>query len=620
MAKVTAVACDPASAYYQYAGTSGGKVFRTSDAWETTAEQVATPGSEVTAFYIDSVFNHLYYPTTAIIYFGCANGSFYKSTNGGTSFTAKTLGVSGQVERIVSDPSNNLRILVAVGNSVILSKDGGDSWTVVYDFGEQVINDMAWQRLGNSYIYTAMDSAPIVQESSDDGVTFAGATGFSSASSMKSISLSPFGGGSAVALQKDSPDSWYRSSASGWQLSSALVSGNGQCLAYDLSLYQILYAGTSLELGKTMDESTTWGTVKTGINVHDISLGPLDRILDPFILLVYTKNGKLAKYDGRIASWSYVDATSNYAAEWHRGPILIVAPDESAVYLADSWAKIVRMPYNGSLGSFSDWITGLANYGPQVSMCQDPVRGGIRVLDSPFVGGVYQPREFRSLDGLTVEGPVNLSFYYGNFTQPGIDIGVHPASGNILMASRSVVGNNIKKNTTGALGSYSDVAKDKSALWIHPSPTLNRWYTQGPITGLGGNACVSTNDGATWVDLGKPCGDVLLGYYQGFAVDHTSNYIYDIGKIGTDWYFWRSSNGGTTWEDITAYLPHAVWPANEHPIHCDYRGYLYVAYSDDDGYRVFASRDHGTTWKELLGFAAALPAGDRVIEMFGVSQ
>jgi photosystem II stability/assembly factor-like uncharacterized protein len=114
---------DPSSAGILYVGTNRGGVFKSTD---SAASWVATglSNTRITALGID--------PRNPNILYAASFGNFFKSTDGGNSWTAINTGIPlSFISSIAIDPASSAVYAATEAFGVFQSTDGGNSWTAI---------------------------------------------------------------------------------------------------------------------------------------------------------------------------------------------------------------------------------------------------------------------------------------------------------------------------------------------------------------------------------------------------------------------------------------------------------------------------------------------------------
>lgn len=119
---VRAIVVDPADpTHTMYAGTFGGKVFKSADNGATWT-QVPTGFASANVLCLTMV--------TGALYAGCDDGTIYKTVNGGTNWTLVfTEPGAHSINALTINPNNNTKIFAATrGAGMYVSLDSGGTW------------------------------------------------------------------------------------------------------------------------------------------------------------------------------------------------------------------------------------------------------------------------------------------------------------------------------------------------------------------------------------------------------------------------------------------------------------------------------------------------------------
>lgn len=176
--RVTSIAVDPTSSAVAYFGSANGGVWKTTNtgaSWQPTSDQ--TSALAVGAVAIDPQHPNTIYAGTGDYAQGV--GSFFgagviRSTDGGTTW--KSLGLSnvGAFSKIFVHPTNSSIIYAAgagSGSGLYVTKDDGVSWQKVTSLPPGAITDFSLVvKDGKDYLFAAIPSHGIYM--SDDGGAF----------------------------------------------------------------------------------------------------------------------------------------------------------------------------------------------------------------------------------------------------------------------------------------------------------------------------------------------------------------------------------------------------------------------------------------------------------------
>lgn len=319
-----------------YVGTGQAGLFVSRDdgaSWERTAlDSVTTP--QITAVYTD--------PTEAgTAYFGTLQGSLFKTTNNGNSFSLVWQDLPGDaINDIARSPGGNLYAVTASGLAIV-SQNGGNTWGfTATEISEPILT--------------------IVTDTADANVAFAGTAG----------------GGV------------YKTTDAGtsWQLSS-----NGLAIPYVFALQaapsnsQRLYAGTVGQVYVSNDSGQTWSGSGSGLPSGIVPNLAVSRT-DPDVVFASVRDAGVFKSSDGGATWNPANV-----AEPFRGnlPLAISAVDSDTLFVGTDLEGIYRSDDSGS--TFSASSSGMSLFVRTVAI--DPSNPSV-LYAGTFGGGV-----FKTVDG-----------------------------------------------------------------------------------------------------------------------------------------------------------------------------------------------------------------------------
>lgn len=126
LGRIDCIAVDPKNENLIYAGSPEGGLWKTTNGgatWTIVSEKIPTPFMKLSSLALDPV-------NPSIVYAGTTGGKIYKSTDGAVTWKAST-GVSGNIRRILINPTNTSVIIAAGSSGVYRSSNGGTSFTSV---------------------------------------------------------------------------------------------------------------------------------------------------------------------------------------------------------------------------------------------------------------------------------------------------------------------------------------------------------------------------------------------------------------------------------------------------------------------------------------------------------
>ena len=267
----TAIAADPSAASTLYAGTSTGRVYKTTDAganWTSSAQGL--PQNPILLLAVDP-------QTASTLYLGADGEGAYKSTDGGTSWTAKSQNIQGStLVSLVIDPLTPSTLYIASNLGLFRSTDGADSWTALGGPSEVYIGRLAIDpSVPSTLLGGSFDG---IFRSFDSGASWAGINNGVPPAELLALAVDPSssttfyaGTGAGVIKSVDGGASWAAANA-------GLRSVRVERLAVDPSNPDTLYAA-SPESGifRSLDRGASWAAASAGLTtlaINDLALAP----------------------------------------------------------------------------------------------------------------------------------------------------------------------------------------------------------------------------------------------------------------------------------------------------------------------------------------------------------
>ncbi|MBI4460725.1 MAG: hypothetical protein HY648_11800 [Acidobacteria bacterium] len=532
------------------------------------------PGGTVRALAVNPA-------NAAVLYAGTVGGGVFKSTNGGSSWTAVNTGLTSLlVLSLAIDPtSSNTVYAGTIGGGVFKTTDGGAHWSALnsgfpdssLESMPPLITSLAIDRLNPLIIYAGIFG------SENDGV-------------YKSTNAG---------------QSWSRASAG---LGEATV----LTLAMDPADPAVLYAGTSGGVFKTTDRGQSWTASNSGLSSMPEFQDLFGDATVPVVLslgigqsnpsTIYAgtlANGIFKTIDGGL-SWTTVSSGLPKMAYVGTPPVvgaLAVDPANAAtVYAGVAAGSLGDGVYKSTNGGQS-WTPVSFDAGGAIvlALAVDPSNSAT-VFAGTFGRGVLKSTNSGSLWTAANSGLL---------------------AGEILALARDSSGGTIYAGTanglfksTNAGQSWASVTSGIAnslitAVAVDPANADIVYAGTGIPMGLGSTGIFkSTNGGASWAFAGTGLSsEPLLSIVTSLAVDPSNPAIVYAGTLGG---VYKSANRGASWqavnaglEDVaqevapgvvmTAILGLAVDPSNP--------GTVYVS---TGGEGIFRSTDSGQSWTRIL--------------------
>jgi len=516
---ILCLAVTPSNPQTLYAGTGGGGVFKSTNggtSWSFSS-------SGLTNSYVQCLAITPSNPQT--LYAG-TDGGVFKSTNGGTSWSAYSSGLTNSyVQCLAITPSNPQTLYAGTGGGgVFKSGNGGVSWTASSTgLTNSNVKYLAITPSNPQILYAGTGGGGVFK-SSNGGTSWA-----ASSSGLTDINVQ------SLAIDPNNPQTLYTGTNSGrifkssnggvsWS-SSWLMSSYVQCLAITPSNPQILYAGTGGSgVFKSSNGGGSWSSSSTGLTDIDV----LSLAIDP--------SNPQTLYSG---TWVGVFKSTSGGANWAASSTgltntaalsLAIDPSNFWTFYAGTWGGVFKST-NGGV-SWTASSTGLTN--------------------SIVYSLVVNPNNSQTLYAGTYGGGVFVSYNGGNIwnsssgglTNKNVQsLAIDPNNSQILYAGTN--GGGVFKSGNGGniWSSYSSGLTNSNvqSLALHPS------NSQILYAGTGGGVFKSTNGGTSWSSssAGLTNSDV-----RSLAIDPKSSLILYAGTYGGG--VFKSSNGGASWSSFSS--------------------------------------------------------------------
>jgi hypothetical protein len=630
--RIAAIATDPTNANIIYVAAWGGGVWKTTDGgttWTPLTDGQAT--LTMGAIAVAPSNPKVVYAGTGTA--ADSGDSFYgrgvlKSTDGGATWTLLT-GNAGKnefdrrtISRIVVNPTNASIVYVAVAGSGVnglsgntgiwKSTDGGTTWTntttgisTTDEFTDLVMDPKHPQTLYAAVGTFNGSAVNGVYKTTNAGMTWSPAGNFPGGSSDGTI---------RIALAPSNSQTLYASIATTGFVSGLremLKSTNGgsswtplsppdylsgqanydSTLAVDPSNANTVFAGGTSNGGgpdfiESTDGGSSWTNISTGTggtngphtDEHAIAFDANGKLIDG-------NDGGVWRLDNpTVGSIQWTDLNTNLQITQFVG--IALNPTNPALALGGSQDNGTEQ-FTGS----SEWI---ALRGGD---------GGFVQIDSSNPSTLYHTYTYgpgfleRSDDG----GVTWTDGTSGINTNDPADFYV-PYVMDPSNSSRLILGTNRVYETTNKAGKWSPISNPNSNGWTVSSSIDS--VAIAPSNGntiyasAGGHIFVTIDDGGSWQQIDIPG---FSDHFQQLVVDPANSMIVyavrDRFSSGTKGHVFETTNGGSKWTDVSGNLPSL--PVNA--LALDPRTHvLYVG--TDAG--VYASNDGGTTWAP---FATGMP-------------
>jgi hypothetical protein len=572
-----------------------------------------------------------YDPNNAnIIYTGTANGGVWKSTNGGTTWAAKSdYEVSLSSGSIAIDPQNSNIVYYGTGEAtysaasyygrgLLKSTDGGDTW-INYTSGlpsTSYTSKIAIRPNNSTQILAAMGSSGLYR-STNSGVSWSIVV----SGRCDDVVFSPTGDTAYVA----GSGTGYRISTNGgvsFTASSALTMGTRNHIAVCRSFPAILYASaysssTAITVFKSTNSGSSFFQIASGQNFSG------SQAWYDFYMHVNPNDPNYA-YVGSIDVWrttnggstNFTNITNGYSGgnvhvdqhnlDFHpTDPNQMLCVNDGGIWKSTNrgttWTnlntnqtltqfyRIASDPSNANhiLGGTQDngtqrtlgtpnWVAAYGGDGGEVCF---HAKNNSYILGETQNNGVFRSTNGGSSFSSATSGLSGSGAWVGPIIS-------HPDSNGIFYTARQQVfkstnwGSGWSAISTGTSGTIREMAISKSSANVMYATSgssvfrsTNRGYTFSNVTtGLPGRTITSVN-------VHPDSSQVAVITFSGFGT----------GKI------YKTTNGGSSWINITSNLPDS--PANSAEIYYPGNATSTVFAGMDIG--VFVTTNFGQSWTEM---------------------
>jgi photosystem II stability/assembly factor-like uncharacterized protein len=613
--RITAVAAHPTDKNTIYIGAAGGGVWKTTDGiplWSPLTDSQAT--TAIGALAIAPSNPDVIYAGTGDA-LNASDSIFGRgiliSSNGGNTWTLAT-GPGNAFDRlstskIVVDPTNPNVAYAAIANSTAYrllgssntgiwkTTDGGTTWT---DTSTGITTTNDWLDLATNPSNPAILYASLyagggsgVYKSTNRGSTWSLLTNGPNGSAVVRITIaiaptnpqvvyvssSTSGGGLGKFMRSDDGGATFTDLTSGTPNYLDSSGYFNTTLIVDPSNAAIVYAGGATSLIRSTDGGVSWTDMTSNVADmrphcchHGIAFDAAGRLLDG------TDGGIYRLDDPTTRSWFNMNRNLQTIQFYGIG---LHPTDQN---------KMLGGTQGNGLEVFSGSVRWTETTGADAFYVKFSSTNGNRA----YYSGGGMPLLFRSDNGgsgWSAKSPVDSGA--SNLFVP---FAVDPANGD-----RVILGGGQVWETTSAGDSWTAISPPfnfLTAVAIAPSDA-NTIYA-----GKGSTIFVTTDHGASWTQQNLPTSGLGINDIQVDPDNSQIAYAVPAGffnNTGTGHHVYRTTDGGTTWSDISGNLPNEpAWTIQIDPTTSPKRLYLGV----NDG--VFFSTDFGTTWTR---FGTGLP-------------
>jgi photosystem II stability/assembly factor-like uncharacterized protein len=558
----------------------------------------------VASFYVDP-------SNTNILYLGSRTGGFWKSTNGGTTWSGGStdfLPACG-VNTITASPTNSDSVLININNStnhythgIYRSVDGGDTWTLS-NFNPA---NLGWGGLGSNREIYKIKYHPTIPDlifigtrtglyRSDDNLQTW--TTVVANDDFTDIDFHPTDANVMYAYAKNKADVIFVSTDAGLNFSQTTVPGNGGgngTVQVSADCPNCVYFMSNNGLWKSTNEATTFSLISApGESDAGFAVSDVD---DSKILAGYVD--AFFSYDGgvnfeQVTSW-YLGGTNG------SGSGNQVSYNTSTDYIhADlQTAECI----NGVFYACTDgFLVNSEDNGRNWNILSEDI-----AIRMNYNVGVSQSNHYRAIcgsqdNGTSIQTENGWVEMYGADGMEGI---IHPLNDDLMIGS--VQYGTRRKTVDGGQSSYDATPPDQDGYWI--APMVYDPNNQMTVYSFGENVFKSDDFGDTWTQIGSPS---FSGTIQFATIAENDSQILVATKGSS---IEMSKNGGASWSNIKASLPnYTITDVVFDPNDDNTLVVTYARYQDDNS-KVFITHNQGLSWQNITHNLNNMPVRSVVID------
>lgn len=598
MGRINCMAFHPNDPNTYWIGVAQGGIWKTTDngsSWISISDQlpilrisdiVVDPNNTDIMYvslcdfeYID--FGLLLYGRKRHTYFGMG---VYKTTDGGLSWNPTGLSFTIQdeeaslIRKIVINPNNSNELVAAGVSGIYTSSDAGTSWI-------QVLDSICWDLVQDPSTATTLYAATAYLENAQIGyASILKSTDFGKSWIQLNTGIPPIGAVQRIKIAVAPSDPNYVYAI---------------CTDLEGGLYGIY---------KSMDAGNSWLLQYNALNIMDWDNGSSTGGQGTYDLgLMVSPTDKNTVYTGGVNIWGSMDGalTFNPVSYWvgYYGPslhadqhFLTYQPltgnyfvcNDGGIYrstnlIAQSWSNA----YNGN-----DWPTVWTNSSSGMA-----------------ITSFYRVSSSQKNDGRLMAGAQdNSTFYFDGSSWSniiggdGMDNWIDKNDPYTLIGSSQY--GNFEKSTDGGLNTNNLYITNEEGEWTTP---IICDYTNGTLYTGFGNVFKSSNKGNFWKKISSFPVDANSGYLPEISAmavaSSNANVLYVTKRVRHEYSIkgacYTTTNGGTSWQDITAGLPDSLYFTSIE-ISSDNPSVAWVSCAGlSDGNKVFKTSDAGLNWQNI---------------------
>src|SRR5581483_4499494 len=534
VAYLQAIAFDPANPNTMYAGTRGGGVFKTTDGGSTwisinggilgPTDSTTPDGRWIYSIAVD--------PTNTQIVYAGGGGCFYRSLNGGQSWTLLSSTVGAQ--SIAIDPNNSATLYVGNGGGLYKSTNSGSSWTditaAIPSTGGSSVTKVI---MVGSTIYAL---SGYLYRSTDAGGTFTRIDGTSSFDPpVHDFDVDPTNGsrlfrmdGNWVYRSTDSGAHWtgvYQFPPPGTPVNTITISKSAPNTVY-LSGGTVFY--------KTTDGGSNWSAL-SGLPAEYMRFSAVDPSNSSRVFALYNCLGLYRSIDG--------------GGSWGRADTGIVAPMQTR-FSTGAGSKLYASCHctngNDLQSPVSIWISSDEGMTWTKTATNPFADTPWNLVAHPYQSSVVfaiaaQTFDHTGLISRSADGGATWSAVHTGLpsTRTPQSVAFDSSNANLVYLAS---GEGVFKSTDGGVNwAATALTSSVNKVWVDQrTHAVYATFTDGSTS-----LYKSTNQGASWTDIAASSGTSTIDAFVVDPANDANVWIYAMHQYFPTIY--KTTNGGSSW-------------------------------------------------------------------------
>ena len=564
--RLNTIVFHPTDSDILYVGAPAGGFWKSMNGgqtWTTSTDFLTNLG-------VSDIAIHPFNPDTIFIVTGDRDGGdtysygVMRSFDGGSSW--QTTGLSFNVtssyrgNRILIDPVDPNVVIVATSNGVYRSVDGGDNF--VHTFPGENLVSMEFHVNNSDIIFAGSKGNTSVYKSTDNGINWSqSGSGLPSTNDVRRA---------CIAVTDDNPNVVYA------------VFGNNS------NGYYGLY--------KSIDEGNNWNLQSSSPNLLGWSTTGSDNGGQAWydLALTVSPTDEDVVFVGGVNCWKSIDGGINWSlnTHWYGGGGANYMHADEHMLQYNTLDNKVYSANDGGLYYSDDDGNNWTDISDGLQITQFYRLGVSQTVQDLVIGGTQD-------NGTFLKNNANFDAVIGG---DGMECIIDYTNEDIMYGS--VYYGDIRKSTNGG-NSFSSIAPSNNGAWVTPY-ILDR---NDPNTiFIGYDELYKSNDGGgSWNIISN--GETNGGKIDQIQISKSNP---DVIYFSDNANIFKTDDGGNNWTNVSSSLPNktitgiAIHPTNENRVWLSFSGYT-------NNEKVYFSDNGGTSWINISGTLPNVPANSIVL-------